>query len=396
MPGSLHNGQFPANRQQTIGEIILKRALLIGAVAESLVEFRAELIKDLIARGYEVTGAGTPPVNPDTLDEISALGAKFVPLPLNRTAVNPLQDIGTLWAIRRLLLDLRPDVMICYTIKPVVYGGLAIRLAGLRNVRFVPMVTGLGFAFHGGSWRRDLLMAFATFLYRQSLVAATSVIFQNPDDRATFVDRDIVPHAKTRLVNGSGVNLSKYARVPLPEGPTVTFLLAARLLKAKGIREYCDAAGIVRRKYPNTRFIIIGHRDSSPDAIDDAMIESWADSTVIDYQGGVRDVRPFVSQATVCVLPSYSEGLPRTILEGLAMGRPVIVTDVPGCRETVEHDVNGCLVPVRDVRALADAMERYLVEPGLAERHGEASYQMALDRFDVRKVNLDIMKEADD
>lgn len=364
-------------------------------MAESLVEFRADLIRDLVARGYQVTGAAAAPLTPVILDEIHELGADFVPLPLYRTAVNPLQDINTLWAIRRLLRERRPDVLICYTIKPVVYGGLAVRLSGLKNLRYVPMVTGLGFAFHGGSWRRDVLMKLASFLYRQALVPASTVIFQNPDNRAQFIEQGIVPADKTRIVNGSGVNLSKYARVPLPPGPDVTFLLAARLLKAKGIREYCEAAAIVKRKYPNAHFVIIGYKDSSPDAIPESMIEGWAQSDVISYEGGVRDVRPFVERATVCVLPSYSEGLPRTILEALAMARPVIVTDVPGCRETVEQDVNGLMVPARDAQALAAAMERYLVEPGLAERHGEASYQLALERFDVRKVNIDILQAAE-
>ena len=171
----------------------------------------------------------------------------------------------------------------------------------------------------------------------------------------------------------------------------MTFLLAARLLKAKGIREYVEAATQVKQKYPNAHFIIIGYKDSSPDAIPESMIESWATSDVISYEGGVKDVRPFVARASVCVLPSYSEGLPRTVLEALAMGRPVITTDVPGCRETVTQDVNGCLIPARNVPALVAAMERYLTEPGLMERHGEASYQLALEKFDVRKVNVDIL-----
>lgn len=364
-------------------------------MAESLVEFRADLIKDLVARGYKVTGAAAAPVTPGILEEISALGADFIPLPLYRTAVNPLQDITTLLAIRRLLRQLRPDVMICYTIKPVVYGGLAVRLSGLKNLRYVPMVTGLGFAFHGGSWKRDTLTKVASFLYRQSLMSAHSVIFQNPDNLALFVDRGIVPKEKTRLVNGSGVNLKQFARAPLPPGPDVTFLVAARLLVAKGIREYCEAAEIVKRKYPNAHFVIIGRKETSPDAIPYDVVDSWANSDVIDYQGGVRDVRPYVQKASVCVLPSYSEGLPRTLLEALAMGRPVITTDVPGCRETVQEGVNGYLVPARDAKALAAAMERYLLDPSLLEKHAEASYQMALDRFDVRKVNIDILKETE-
>ena len=253
------------------------------------------------------------------------------------------------------------------------------------------MITGLGFAFHGGSAKRNALKGLASQLYRQAMVPVHNAIFQNPDDRALFVKKGLVPMKKTRIVNGSGVNLTQFARVPLPPGPDVTFLLAARLLKAKGIREYVEAATQVKQKYSNAHFIIIGYKDSSPDAVPESMIESWATSDVISYEGGVKDVRPFVARASVCVLPSYSEGLPRTVLEALAMGRPVITTDVPGCRETVTQDVNGCLIPARNVPALVAAMERYLTEPGLMERHGEASYQLALEKFDVRKVNVDIL-----
>ncbi|MDO4905415.1 MAG: glycosyltransferase family 4 protein [Lautropia sp.] len=363
-------------------------------MAESLVEFRADLIRDLVAKGFEVTGAAAAPLTPEILDEIKALGADFVPLPLYRTAVNPVKDTVTMLAIARLLRRLRPDVLICYTIKPVIYGGLAVRLSGVK-LRFVPMITGLGFAFHGGSRLRDALTGVASTLYRQAMVPVSTVIFQNPDDRALFLEKGFVAAEKTKIVNGSGVNLEQYARVPLPPGPQVTFLLAARLLKAKGVREYVAAAELVKKKHPNAHFIIIGRKETSPDAIPSDMIEQWADSDVIEYGGGVKDVRPFVARASVCVLPSYSEGLPRTILEALAMARPVIVTDVPGCRETVVPDVNGCLVPARDVQALAKAMERYLEEPSLIERHGEASYQMALDKFDVRKVNIDILKEVE-
>lgn len=360
-------------------------------MAESLIEFRADLIRDLVARGYKVTGAAAAPLTPEVLDQIHALGADFVPLPLHRTGINPLRDMVTMLAIRKLLRRVRPNVLICYTIKPVVYGGLAVRTAGVRHLRFVPMITGLGFAFHGGSAKRNALKGLASQLYRQAMVPVHNAIFQNPDDRALFVKKGLVPMKKTRIVNGSGVNLTQFARVPLPPGPEVTFLLAARLLKAKGIREYVEAATQVKQKYPNARFIIIGYKDSSPDAIPESMIESWATSDVISYEGGVKDVRPFVTRASVCVLPSYSEGLPRTVLEALAMGRPVITTDVPGCRETVTQDVNGCLIPARNVSALVAAMERYLTEPGLMERHGEASYQLALEKFDVRKVNVDIL-----
>lgn len=372
-----------------------KQALLIGAMAESLVEFRADLIRDLVASGYQVTGAAAAPLTPEVLVAIRALGAEFVPLPLYRTGLNPFRDLRTLLAMIRLLRRLRPDVLICYTIKPVVYGGLAVRLSGIR-ARFVPMVTGLGFAFHGGSRLRDALTGLASWLYRQSLASASAVIFQNPDDRQLFMDKGLVPEARARLVNGSGVNLQHYARVPLPEEPVVSFLLAARLLKAKGIREYVAAAALVRERYPNARFVLIGPPDSSPDAISPAQVAQWADSSVIEYGGGVKDVRPFIASSSVCVLPSYSEGLPRTILEALAMGRPVIVTDVPGCRETVTHGVNGFLVPARDVTALADAMMRYVSDPSQLVRHAEASHRLAVERFDVRKVNQDILAALED
>ena len=189
-------------------------------MAESLIEFRADLIRDLVARGYKVTGAAAAPLTPDVLDKIHALGADFIPLPLKRTGINPLHDMETMLAIRRVLRRVRPNVLICYTIKPVVYGGLAVRLARVRHLRFVPMITGLGFAFHGGSRKRDALKGLASFLYRKAMVPVHTAIFQNPDDRAMFIESGIVPAHKTKIVNGSGVNLKQFARVPLPPGRT--------------------------------------------------------------------------------------------------------------------------------------------------------------------------------
>ncbi|MDO4636150.1 MAG: glycosyltransferase family 4 protein [Lautropia sp.] len=368
-----------------------KRAIIIGGIAQSLVRFRGDLIRDLMARGYHVTAASAP-----TSDEaIAALrdwGVDYVPLPIDRTSLNPVKDLRTLYAIHRLVSRIRPDVVIAYTIKPVIYGGLAIRLC--RPLRFLPMVTGLGFAFHGGSTLRNMLAWLAVNLYRQALKPAHRVIFQNPDDRNVFVRKGIVPVAKTRVVNGSGVNLGHYARVPLPDGP-VSFLLAARLLKAKGICEYVAAARQVKVNYPDAEFVIIGHKDTSPDAIPAAMIADWATDGVVRYDGGVADIRPWLARCSVYVLPSYSEGMPRTVLEAMAMGRPVITTDVPGCRQTVVPGENGCLIPARDVGALVRAMEAFLADPASIPVQGEASYRMALEKFDVQAVNRDILQELD-
>jgi glycosyltransferase involved in cell wall biosynthesis len=229
-------------------------------------------------------------------------------------------------------------------------------------------------------------------LYRAALARTKAVFFQNPDDLADFKKRNLLKKGvKTVIINGSGVDLNHYSLSPLPDEPV--FLLMARLIGDKGIREYQEAARRVRAKYSQARFLLAGGFDENPAAIDKEEIRGWQEEKDIEYLGRLEDVRPAIAQSRIYVLPSfYREGTPRTILEAMSMGRPVITTDAPGCRETVEHGVNGFLVPVKDAGALAEIMEKFIEQPSLAESMGRESRRIAEQKYDVRKVNCMILE----
>ncbi|MGB2059687.1 MAG: glycosyltransferase family 4 protein, partial [Alcanivorax sp.] len=294
-------------------------------------------------------------------------------------------------ALRKLVGEIRADYVLGYTIKPVIYGTLAAWLGGVRH-RFA-LITGLGYAFTGeATGLRKVLRMLIQKLYRFSLSRNHLVFFQNPDDESLFRQLNLLkPAIPSRVVNGSGVDLAEFAMSPLPESPA--FLLIARLLGDKGIREYVQAAALVKAQYPDAVFRLVGWIDDNPDAICQQELVEWEASGTVEFLGKLADVRPAIADSSVYVLPSYREGTPRTVLEAMAMGRAVITTDAPGCRETVEDGDNGYLVPVQDVTSLANAMIKLIVSPDRVSTMGARSRQIAEEKYDVHKVNAVMLKE---
>jgi glycosyltransferase involved in cell wall biosynthesis len=369
----------------------LKRFLLIAGLAESLSNFRGPLIKALQDAGVEVHAAAPLlyPGNPVRL-ALEAKGILVHSVPLRRTGTNPLSDLIALLALWRLMRKVRPTYVMGYTIKPVIYGALAAAIAGVPK-RFA-LITGLGYAFQGNGQRRGL-QALAQQLYSVALKQADKVFFQNPDDQALFRQLGILaPGTASVVVNGSGVSLEHYAPADLPSG-TPRFLLIARLLGDKGVREYVNAAARVRTLYPHATFALVGPLDDNPTSISQAELQEWVDKGAIEYLGEMRDVRPAIAAASVYVLPSYREGTPRTVLEAMAMGRPVITTDAPGCRETVVDRDNGFLVAPQSVDQLEAAMLEFVHDPALVARMGQRSLELAREKYDVRKVNAVMLRE---
>jgi len=367
---------------------------IIGNQAFSLWNFRGPLIRALVERGHEVW-ALTPDYDPETWKAIEALGAKPINYRLSRTGLNPIRDLWDFLRLFLLLRKLRPDMTLAYAIKPVIYGTLAAWLS--RVPRRYAMIEGLGYAFTVSGQKepvkRHFLRWVAKTLYRLALPKATLVFFLNPDDLKEFVEGGLVPKEKAFLLGPIGVDLERFSPAPPVKDP-VTFLLAARLLREKGIVEFVEAAKRVKEKHPNTRFVLLGGLDTNPGAIRKEEVERWVKEGIVEWLGYVSDVRPWLSQASVFVLPSYyREGVPRSIQEAMAMARPVITTDAPGCRETVIPGVNGFLVPPRNVEALAFAMERFVLEPELIERMGRESRRIAEERFDVHKINQVLLRE---
>jgi len=368
----------------------LRRILVVGSLAESLVNFRGDLLRELKERGWDVIAAAPP--GPSWVDEaLARWQVRRVVLPLRRTGTNPLHDVALLRALRRQLRDEQPQALLAYTAKPVIYGLLAAGAAGVP--RKVALITGLGFTFlQARSAVQAALQRIVRWLYQRALRRADVVLFQNRDDEQSFRALGLLRAGQdVRFVAGSGVNLDRYAKQPLPLGPR-RFLLIARLLLDKGVREYVEAAARLHAEQPEVICELVGPLEEHPAAVPGKEVEQAVRSGAVVWHGSVRDVRPYLAAAHVYVLPSYREGMPRTVLEALAVGRPVITTDAPGCRETVVPERNGVLVPVADSDALYLAMLRFarMPEAELA-RMAEASREIAEGEFDVRKVNAAII-----
>jgi glycosyltransferase involved in cell wall biosynthesis len=361
--------------------------LLNASHAPSLIRFRGKMIEAMITRGHRVH-ASAPGIDDQLVQSIRDLGAVPHSVRLARTGLDPIADLRYFQDIRRLLIETGADLCLSYTIKPNIWASLAARSLGIRSAS---MVTGVGYAFiDNGGIRQKLVQRVARLLYRAATNANDVVIFQNPDDRDYFVETGCLANAgKARMINGSGVDLDYYAPAPLPDRPV--FLVAARLLGNKGVREYADAAlGILSRR-SDARFLLAGYIDEGPDGIDPAELQRWV-SGGIEYLGALEDVRPAIASASVFVLPSYREGTPRSVLEAMAMGRPIITTDVPGCRETVVDGVNGLLVPARDATALVEAMERMIDRPEIRREMGDQSLRLCRSKYDVDRVNAQLLE----
>ncbi|WP_353227318.1 glycosyltransferase family 4 protein [Pseudomonas qingdaonensis] len=368
--------------------------LLVASFPDSLLTFRGALLKALAHRGVGIHVAA-PGLGEGTAlrKELETLGYQAHDIPLNRVGMNPLADGRTLWHLWRLMRKVSPDTVLAYTIKPVIYGLLAARLAGVGK-RFA-LITGLGYSFQEPrdySQVRVLLRLLVERLYAFSLRDVSTVFFQNPDDRQLFKERGLLSSdANAIVVNGSGVDISKFSVVPSPA--QMSFLLIARLLGDKGVREYAAAARRVRATNPNIAFNLVGWIDDNPDAINKAELDAWIEEGTLSYLGRMTDVRPAIAGSSVYVLPSYREGTPRTVLEAMAMGRPVITTNAPGCRETVQDGLNGYLVAVKSVDELAAAMFNFVNNPERVDSMGQAARDLAVEKYDVRKVNEIMLQE---
>ncbi len=372
--------------------------LIIASHPISLLRFRGALIEAIQNAGFEIHIAA-PEFNKylKEYDKLIQLGYIVHDIPMQRTGTNPAADAKTLFALYRLMNDIKPDYMMAYTIKPVIYGSLAAKLARVPH-RFA-LITGLGYAFQGADeqgYKKSNLQKIMHKLYSVALASTQKVFFQNPDDESLFKSMGILkPTAATKVVNGSGVDISEYSVQPFPltdDKPSPKFLLIARLLGDKGVREYAQAAQIIKAKHPQVQFDLVGSIDSNPSAISQYELDNWLSTGLFNYWGRVEDVKPAIAASSIYVLPSYREGTPRTVLEAMAMGRPIITTDAPGCRETVIDGYNGYLVPVKSVDELVVAMESFILKPELIASMGRASRTLVTEKFDVNSVNKTMLE----
>ena len=381
-------GDYESNKEANLQEKC--RLAIMASLALSIVNFRGPLVREMVSRGVSVY-ALAPDYDDKTRAAVVSLGAVPVDSSLSRTGMNPLRDIFDFFRLLIQLRGLRLDATFAYFIKPVIYGTLASSLASVPK-RFA-MIEGAGYVFTDEvklSIRRRVLRTLVTKLYRLGLSQADGVFLLNPDDEKLFVNTHMVSAEKVELLNGIGLELDHY-QATLPAKKPICFILVARLLREKGLYDYIEAARRVKAIHPEVRFLLLGSGDLNPGAIPETEVHAWVAEGLVEWPGQVADVRPWIAQSSVFVLPSYREGLPRSTQEAMAMGRPVITTDAPGCRETVEEGVNGFIVPVRNPEALAQKMLTFVEHPELIYPMGIESRRIAEEKFDVHKINAQIL-----
>ena len=370
------------------------RVLVVGALDVSLLRFRGRMIEALIGRGYRVWAAA-PSISAERRAAFEAMGAVPVEFPLSRTGLDPRADLATYRALLALVRRERIELVLPYTLKPVVYGSFAARRGGAKALS---LITGLGYTFAASSAKARAIRALVTRLYRAALRDNVAVLFQNADDLALFGKLDILPPGlPTSVVSGSGVDLEEFPWREPSGRRALRFVFAARLIEEKGVQLYLTVAERLKRRFPEAQFLVLGDpQPGSPSAIDMREIERLGEAGVITYFPRREDIVTVLSEADVFVLPSwYREGVPRSLLEALSIGMALITTDMPGCRETVRDGENGLMVPPRDLDALEHAVATLLDSPERVVAMSRASRALAESRFDVRLVNADILREVE-
>ncbi|MDF1678189.1 MAG: glycosyltransferase family 4 protein [Legionellaceae bacterium] len=365
-----------------------KKVCILASYAPSILNFRKELILELVKTCDVYIYV---PLADDTIKEkIEALGVVACRhAPLSTGSLDPLGNIKYLYALFRQFRKIQPDVVLSYTVQPVIWGSFAAKLAGAKHI--TSMITGLGYAFTDlTSLKRKVIHHIICVLYKNAISCNHAVLFQNKDDKALFAEKGLISKTQSSIVNGSGVNLSHFYHVTsFPK--KMTFLMIGRLLRDKGIYEYVAAAKKIKSEYRDVEFHLVGWIDHNPSSITTDELERWCAEGIINFLGRQEDVRDSLASASVFVLPSYREGTPRSVLEAMSMGRPIITTDAPGCRETVVDGKNGYLVPVRSVEQLAMYMKQFIDNPSLVQALGEQSRLLAQSKYDVHIVNRTIL-----
>jgi len=362
----------------------MSKILLFANTDWYLYNFRLSLAKELRAQGHEVILL-SPSGNFQNL--LQTEGFQWIPFPLSRQGINPINELWTLWKLSRLYRRLDPDVVHHFTIKPVIYGSLAAHLTRIPGI--INSITGLGHLFIDSEVLTRLLRGIASRLYRINL-RGTQVIFENPEDRDIFIRNRFIKAKQSHLILGTGVDVEKYHPTP-KENDTPIVLFSSRILVTKGLFEFMEAARILKQKGLKVRFAIAGKNDpGNPASVPEEQINSWKESDILEWWGWQEDMPSALARADIFCLPSYREGVPNALLEATACGLPIVTTDTPGCRDVVTNGVNGFLVPVRDAEAVAHALEILIVDRELRHRMGNAGREIAVN-FSNIKVNKETL-----
>jgi glycosyltransferase involved in cell wall biosynthesis len=366
--------------------------MVVGSLGYSLANFRLDLMRRMVELGHDVI-AVAPDFDAQTISTLADCGIRTRTVPMERTGTRPIKDLRTLAKLARLFREESPDIVVPYTMKPIVYGSLAARIAGVPEC--YPLFTGLGYLFAGElDARRRLLRTIAVGLHRVGLRKVSGAFCYNDAEVRDIRSFGLLPSDVALVkVPGSGVDTRRFTPTPMPPGP-VRFLFVGRLLRSKGLEVLATAVKRLRMQGHDVTVDLLGPHDTNPDAIDHATLAAWTEEGLFRQLGSVRDVRPIFAQSHVLVLPTMlREGIPRTILEAMACGRPVITTDAPGCGETITDGVSGRIVPQNDPDALAEAMSLFITAPERIVEMGNAARAEVCRNNDVRHVNSLLLTE---
>lgn len=370
-----------------------QRIAVVGTLAETMLGFRADLLKTMVAAGHQVFAFATD-YDEHSITAVKALGVTPVSYRLSRFSLNPLADLKTSWQLYKLFKLHRISLSFCYFAKPVIYGSLAAWLA--KVPLRVAKIEGLGRAFTvpatGLTLKNKIIRRVQVALYQLSLPTTHCVFLLNQDDKTDLIDQYQIKLKQLCVLKGIGVELDNFPVMPVASSP-LRFIFVGRLLNEKGIRYYLAAAEQLKKRYPEVEFIVLGQPDSGTEALSASELDYYVSNKIVRYPGKVMNVIPYLVKSSVFVLPSYyREGVPRSTQEAMAIGRAIITTDAPGCRETVEQGKNGFLVPVHDQEALEQAMLFFIQQPEKICQMGRYSRKLAEQHFDVHKTNARIMK----
>ncbi|GAA4937551.1 glycosyltransferase family 4 protein [Algibacter agarivorans] len=367
-----------------------KRILVLSSLANSLINFRGDFIKNLVKNGYDVYAAA-PGFTTENHKKVQNLGAIPVKFNLQRTGLNPFKDFKTILELKKIMANNKIDLVFPYTVKPVIYGSIA---ANINKIPVISLITGLGFAFSGLTFKARMLQRLNEFLYKISIRKNKTIVFQNSDDHQLFLDRKIISkNQKVGFVSGSGVNLEWFkTRVNENTSDVISFVIVTRLIKEKGVHLYIEAAKKLKEKYPKAEFHVIGASGNSPSSIKSEILYNLHEKGTIVFHGSQSNVSEHLFKRDIFVLPTYyREGVPRSILEALSVGMPVITTNTPGCKETVINGKNGFLIKPQDLNELVSVMEYFLVNKEKIKEMGINSRIYAEERFDVNIINNSLL-----
>lgn len=367
------------------------KAILVSNTSLTIRNFRVGLMQALKAKGYDVIFCAQ---DNGYAEEVIKKGFAYIPLVVDRKSTNFFTDLKQTIVLYRIYKKERPDIVLHYTIKPNIYGSIAAFLAGVPSIS---NVTGLGYVFI----KKNAVYFLVKFLYKISCGLSKRTFFQNKDDLNLFIEKGLIDKKKAFLVNGSGVNTDFFSPEPClaekKKDGSCVFLFTGRFLWDKGVGEFVDAARLTKKRYPKAQFWLAGIVDpGNPAGINLETIKRWEDEGVINYLGEVKDIRPAIRDADCVVLPSYREGIPRSLLEALSMERPIITTDAAGCREVVEPGINGFSVPVKDTEALFGSFCRMIeMDPEERLNMGRAGREKVKKEFEDSIVISAYLKEIE-